>query len=50
MVTVSTNVFGEAQYHIMIYFCDNLEAMVRAQQEEQRQRQEQLKQRGVRAF
>jgi hypothetical protein len=50
MVTVSTNVFGEAQYHIMIYFCDNLEAMVRAQQKEQRQRQEQLKQRGVRAF
>lgn len=50
MVTVSTDVFGEAQYHIMIYFGDNLEDLVRRKQEELRQRQEQLQQRGVRAF
>ncbi len=50
MVTVSTNVFGEAEYHIMIFYADNLEALTQAEQEELRQRQEQLQQRGVKAF
>lgn len=50
MVTVSTNVFGEAEYHIMIFYADNLEALIQTEQEALQQRQEQLQQRGVKAF
>ena len=50
MVTLSSNVFGETEYHIMIYFADNLEALAQTEQEALRQRQQQLQQRGVKAF
>jgi hypothetical protein len=50
LATVSTNVFGEAEYHIMIIYADNLEALIQAEQEALRQRQEQLQQRGVKVF
>jgi hypothetical protein len=50
LATISTNVFGNPEYHIIIYFGDNLEALIQTEQEEIQQRQEQLQQRGVKAF
>lgn len=50
LVTIKRNVFGEAEYHIMIYYADNLETLVQTEQEALQQRQQQLQQRGVKAF
>lgn len=50
MVTVRSNTFGQPEYHIMIYFADNLAALIQSEQETVRQRQEQIQERGVKAF